>query len=308
MAEPGAPPTYRSGTQSVPAGGSVSTPEERAAALAFLQKLAAEVSEGSIDLPCFPEVVIRISTALADPKTTADHVVTIVGAEPRLAARILQTANSAAFNTSGKRLTDLRSAITRLGHQMVHGTAMSYAMQQMKNEASLRSIAQPMTQLWNRSITVASICRIVARRTKVNADAAFLTGLLHGIGNLYIMARAATQATGLGSEHSWLDLLIGWQASIGKAVLESWGFAEEMCDAVGEQEDHERRWKHEAALSDVLIASLLLADALQTPEPRAVATEGVNAFLTVAVKAEDCSAILSEAERQITLVHEALAA
>jgi HD-like signal output (HDOD) protein len=286
----------------------VSTPEERAAALAFLQKLATEVSEGSIDLPCFPEVVIRISTALADPKTTADHVVTIVGAEPRLAARILQTANSAAFNTSGKRLTDLRSAITRLGHQMVHGTAMSYAMQQMKNEASLRSIAQPMTQLWNRSITVASICRIVARRTKVNADAAFLTGLLHGIGNLYIMARAATQATGLGSEHPWLDLLIGWQASIGKAVLESWGFAEEMCDAVGEQEDHERRWKHEAALSDVLIASLVLADALQTPEPRAVATEGVNAFLTVAVKAEDCSAILSEAERQISLVHEALAA
>jgi HD-like signal output (HDOD) protein len=253
-------------------------------------------------------VVIRISTALADPKTTSDHVVTIVGAEPRLAARILQTANSAAFNTSGKPLTDLRSAITRLGHRMVHGTAMSYAMQQMKNEASLRSIAQPMTELWNKSIAVASICRIVARRTKVNADEAFLTGLLHGIGDLYIMARAATQATGLGSENSWLDLLVGWQASIGKAVLESWGFAEEMCAAVGEQADYERRWKHEAALSDVLIASLVLADALKTPEPRVVATEGINAFLTVGVKAEDGPAILTEAEKQIGLVHQALAA
>jgi HD-like signal output (HDOD) protein len=91
----------------------VSTPEERAAALAFLQKLAAEVSAGSIDLPCFPEVVIRVSTALSDPKTTADHVVTIVGAEPRLAARILQTANSAAFNTSGKPLTIRRHSIRR---------------------------------------------------------------------------------------------------------------------------------------------------------------------------------------------------
>jgi HD-like signal output (HDOD) protein len=309
MSESGAPPTYRSGTQSVPASGTASTPQERAAALAFLQKLASEVSEGSIDLPCFPEVVIRISTALADPKTTTDHVVTIVGAEPRLAARILQSANSAAFNTSGKPLTDLRSAITRLGHQMVHGTAMSYAMHQMKNEASLRSIVQPMTLLWNKSIAVASICRIVARHTKVNADEAFLTGLLHGIGNLYIMARAATQATGLGAENSWLDLLVGWQASIGKAVLESWGFAEEMCDAVGEQADHERRWKHEAALSDVLIASLVLADGLQTPEPRAAtATEGINAFLTVGVKPEDGSAILAEAEKQITLVHQALAA
>jgi HD-like signal output (HDOD) protein len=304
MSDPGAPPTYRSGTESVPAGGAASTPQERAAALAFLQKLASEVSAGSIDLPCFPEVVVRISTALADPKTTSDHVVTLVGAEPRLAARILQTANSAAFNTSGKPLTDLRSAVTRLGHQMVHGTAMSYAMHQMKNEASLRSIVQPMTLLWSKSIAVASICRIVARRTKVNADEAFLTGLLHGIGNLYIMARAATQATGLGS--SWLDLLAGWQAAIGKAVLESWGFAEEMCDAVGEQADHERRWKHEAALSDVLIASLVLADALKTPEPHVVATGGINAFQTVGVKAEDGRAILTEAEKQIRLVHDAL--
>jgi HD-like signal output (HDOD) protein len=308
MSDPGAPPTYRSGTESVPAGGAASTPQERAAALAFLQKLASEVSAGSIDLPCFPEVVVRISTALADPKTTSDHVVTLVGAEPRLAARILQTANSAAFNTSGKPLTDLRSAVTRLGHQMVHGTAMSYAMHQMKNEASLRSIVQPMTLLWSKSIAVASICRIVARRTKVNADEAFLTGLLHGIGNLYIMARAATQATGLGNENSWLDLLVGWQASIGKAVLESWGFAEEMCDAVGEQADHERRWKHQAALSDVLIASLVLADALNAPARAAAATEGINAFLTVAVKADDCGAILVEAERQISLVHAALAA
>src|SRR3984893_3587619 len=217
-------PTYRSGGESVPASDAAATLEERAIALKFLQNLATEVSQGTVDLPCFPDVVIRISQALADPNSTSERVVTMVGAEPRLAARVLQTANSAAFNSPGKPLADLRSAITRLGHQMVHGTAMSYAMQQMKNESSLRAIAKPMTLLWNKSIAVASICRIVARRTKVNADEAFLTGLLHGIGNLYIMARAATQATGLGNENSWLDLLVGWQASIGKAVLESWGF------------------------------------------------------------------------------------
>jgi HD-like signal output (HDOD) protein len=185
---------------------------------------------------------------------------------------------------------------------------MSYAMQQMKNEASLRSIVQPLTELWNRSIAVASISRLVAARTKVGADEAFLTGLLHGIGNLYIMARAATQGAGLAADHAWLDLLVGWQASIGKAVLESWGFAEEMCDAVGEQGDHERRWKHEAGLADVLIASLVLADALNAPEPRAVAIEGISVFLTVGLKSEDCGAVLAEAEQQISLVHAALAA
>jgi HD-like signal output (HDOD) protein len=178
-------------------------------------------------------------------------------------------------------------------------------MQQMKNESLLRSVAQPLTELWNKSITVASVCRIVAIRTRLSADEAFLAGLLHGIGNLYIMARAATQGT-LGAQSSWMELVLGWQASIGKAVLESWGFSQEMCDAVGEQGDHERRWKHEASLGDVLVASLTLADCLSAPEPRVVAIEGNNTFLTVGVKAADCAAILAEAQQQISLVHEAL--
>ena len=300
-------PTYRSGAESVPASDAAATLEERAVALAFLQKLANEVSKGTVDLPCFPDVVVRISHALADPNTTSDRVVTIVGAEPRLAARVLQTANSAAFNSSGKPLTDLRSAITRLGQQMVQSTAMSYAMQHMKNEASLRAIAEPLTALWNKSIAVASICKLVAARTKVSADEAFLTGLLHGIGKLYIMARAVSAADGLGSEQSWMELISGWQASIGKAVLQSWGFAEEMCEAVGDQDDVDRRWKHEARLVDVLIASLVLSDALKAPEPRTFATEGVNAFLSIGVTPADCGSILERADEEIRLIHEALA-
>ncbi|HEX3848363.1 MAG TPA: HDOD domain-containing protein [Steroidobacteraceae bacterium] len=285
--------------------GSALPAEERAAALAFLQKLAAEVSDGSIDLPCFPNVVVRISAALADANTTVDQVAAIVGTEPRLAARILQVANSAAFNTSGKPLADLKSAITRLGHRMVHGTAVSYAMVQMKNESVLRSIAQPLNELWSKSISVATICRIVARRTKLSPDEAFLTGLLHGIGHLYIMARAAIHGSSLADQRSWMDLLLGWQAPIGKAVLESWGFAEEMFDAVGEQNDRERRWKHEAGLSDVLVASLMLNEALNLPEPRRLATDGIGVYATCGVTAPLVPAILGEAEQQIGLVRQA---
>jgi HD-like signal output (HDOD) protein len=283
--------------------GNGSVMDEHANALAFLQQLAKEVSEGSIDLPCFPDVVVRISLALADANTNADKIVTIVGAEPRLAARILQTANSAAFNTSGKILTDLRSAITRLGQQMVQGTAMSYAMQQMKNEASLRPIAEPLTELWNRSIAVASLSRLVAAKTKVNADEAFLTGLLHGIGHLYILARSAADPI---NRQSVMQSVAGWHASIGKAVLENWGFAEALCDAVGEQGDRDRRWKHAATLTDILVASLVLADALQMPEPRTLGSEGVNAFLSIGVTPADCIVILSRADEQIRLIHEAL--
>src|ERR1700674_3915403 len=100
-------PTYQSGNGSVPATSMGTDSEARAAALDFLRLLAMEVSKGTVDLPCFPDVVVRIRHALADPNSTLEKTVSIVGNEPRLAARLVQTANSAAFNTSGKPLTDL---------------------------------------------------------------------------------------------------------------------------------------------------------------------------------------------------------
>jgi hypothetical protein len=80
-----------------------------------------------------------------------------------------------------------------------------------------------------------------------------------------------------------------------------------MCEAVGDLNDVERRWKHEARLVDVLIASLVLSDARNTPEPREFATEGIHAFLSIGVTPADCSAILERADEEIRLIHEALA-
>ena len=299
-------PTYPSGAQSLPAADVAGTSEIRGAALAFLHRLALEVSKGTVDLPCFPDVVFRIRKALADPNTTAEKTVTIIGAEPRLAARLLQSANSAAFNTSGKPLTDLRSAITRLGHQLVQSAAMAYAVQQLKHADSLRSIARPLSELWNECISVAAVCQAVARRTKVSPDEAFLTGLLHGIGRLYIMVREVGHAGSLGANRAFLDLVADWHPSIGQAVLDNWGFAQEMSAAVGDQNDHERRWVHDGELTDILIVSVVLAAELKTPAPRTVATKSVSAFHNLGLAEHDCNELLSRAESHLGSLHEAL--
>jgi HD-like signal output (HDOD) protein len=306
MSMPPVAPTYKSGKVSVAPVG-CSTPEEaRAAAFQFLSDLAAEVSSGTVDLPCFPDVVLRIRNALADPTTTPERTVTIVGAEPRLTARLLQTANSAAFNHSGKPLTDLRTAITRLGHQLVQSAAMAFAMQQMRDERSLQSIAKPLAELWEKSIAVASICQVLARRTKVSPDEAFLTGLLHGIGRLYIMVRAVGKPGDFNQRESFIELVSGWHASIGKAVLENWGFAQEMSDAIGDQDERDRKRKHESNLTDILIVGVVLARAMKMPVPRVIEMEGVDAFSIVGVSAADCATILTHAEYQLGSLHDAL--
>jgi HD-like signal output (HDOD) protein len=301
-------PTYRSGQGSVAPADSAAPDHARAAALQFLGRLAAELSTGTVDLPCFPNVVIQIRNALVDPKTTMERAVTIVGAEPRLTARLLQTANSAAFNQSGRLITDLKTAITRLGHQLVQSAAMAFAVQQMKNEESLRAVAAALSDLWEESIAVASICQVLARRTKVGPDEAFLTGLLHGIGRLYIMVRAVSEADALGADDLLMDLISGWHASIGQAVLENWGFAGELAEAVGAQCDieRERRRGHEVDLLDVLITGLQLAGFRQVAAPRKIDVKGMPASAAMGLSEQVCSEILLHAEYQLGALQDSL--
>jgi HD-like signal output (HDOD) protein len=298
--------TRQVGAASVPGKGIVSTQEDRAAALLFLRDLAAEVSGGTINLPCFPDVVLRIRKALADPDARLTQTVKIVGAEPRLAARLLQAANSAIFNPSGKPLTDLRAAITRLGHRAVQSSAMAFAVQQLRLAPALRSIAKPLNVLWEESISVASICQVIARRTHVNPDEAFLTGLLHGIGRLYVMVRAVGKSNKFFGNPSFMEMVEGWHPAIGKAVLENWGFDPEMSEAVGLQADHGHTGKFEADLTDVLVVSVVLALILREPGSRSVEMEGVNSFRRLRLTAQDCAAILKHADYQLGSLHATL--
>ncbi len=98
----------------------------------FVRSLAAELSGGHVDLPSFPEIALRVRRVLSDPDTTLEKVVRVVGSEPALAARLLRIANSASINRSGHSITDLRTAINRIGHNMVRSASISFAMNQIR--------------------------------------------------------------------------------------------------------------------------------------------------------------------------------
>ena len=60
MANASAAPTYASNKGSVPAEPGTEIAEARGTALEFLRLLAQELSKGTVDLPCFPDVVIDV--------------------------------------------------------------------------------------------------------------------------------------------------------------------------------------------------------------------------------------------------------
>jgi HD-like signal output (HDOD) protein len=233
---------------------------QSAAAFDFVRTLAAELSRGNVDLPSFPEIALRVRRVLSDPKSSVEQVVRVVGSEPALAARLLRIANSASFNRSGRPVTDLRAAINRLGHNMVRSASMSFSMAQIRKSNKLSGLAHHLTDLWERSTAVAAFAYVLARNcSKVNPDEAMLTGMMHGIGKLYVLTRVIDHPE-LFASNTMLNQIIGeWHASIGKAILENWKFDESMAQAVGDQADFSRTEEGPPDLSDVVAVAILMA-------------------------------------------------
>jgi predicted ATPase len=89
-------------------------------------------------------------------------------------------------------------------------------------------------------------------------------------------------------------------------VLENWRVGEAMAESVGQQSDYDRILRREADLTDVLIVSITLADALGQTPARVIEIGEVSSFRNIGLTQEDCSTILKHAEYQLGSLHDVL--
>jgi HD-like signal output (HDOD) protein len=197
---------------------------------------------------------------LSEPDSTLDQLVRVVGSEPALAARLLHMANSAALNPSGAPIRELRTALNLMGENMVRSASMAFAMAQIRGSAKLIAVKARLDVLWERSTLVAALAYVIAQTcTKINPDEAMLAGIMHGIGRLYVLTRAANFPELFGSEADLNGMLDDWHVEIGKTVLENWEFPEPIISAVAEQNILDRPGRRPPDLGDVLGAAVLMA-------------------------------------------------
>jgi HD-like signal output (HDOD) protein len=277
------------------------------AAFAFVQALAGELSKGKVDLPSFPDIALRVRKVLSDENVSQDNVVRVVGSEPALAARLMQIANSAALNFSGKAITELRTAISRMGFNMVRSAAIAFAMSQLKKVDALKGLEKPLDELWRRSAAVAAMSYAVARRfSKVNADTALLAGLLHGIGQLYILTRSAKHPGLFANQAAYNAIVRDWHSAIAKALLENWDMTEEIVEAVSNFEDLERAHSGPVDLTDVLTVGHLLASFKEHPESIELNMHDVAACTRMKIDKAAYEQLINESEGEIENLMQAL--
>lgn len=230
----------------------------QSAAFRFVALLAAEVSSGQVDLPAFPEVVARVKSALSKEDVTPVMIARVVASEAGLAARLMTMANSVIMNPGGSAITELKTAIVRIGYNNVRTTAVAYAISKLKQSEELQAIRKELELLWNEATMTATLAWAIARRVpNINADEAMLAGLVHNIGKVYILSRSQRMAGGAFNVADTTAIVRDWHANVGRAIVENWGFAPNIVAAVGEQDETDRVLR-QADMSDVLQAAVRL--------------------------------------------------
>ena len=273
--------------------------------LEFLSGMLDTLVAGTVDLPAFPQVVIKVQEAFKDPNYTPQKIARVIATERSLADRLLQMANSTAFNATGKVIIDLGVAINRLGAQKVYSVALGHAVAHMRQNESLRSIAPRLDELWSECVTVAHFTEAVAKRSSPPLPGAFAAGLLHGIGRFYIMVQAAKQETSIPQVPLNPALVDAWHPAIAKAVLKNWQIDEAVCDAVGAQAELNIVRPGPPTLTDVLIASIRLAARMRNSSE----TESLNAggaFARLDLTAEACKSLIARASEEVRALQRAL--
>ena len=276
------------------------------AAFTFVGVLAADVSSGEFDLPSWPEVVVQIRRALEDEDCCVDQVVRLIGSEPVLAARIIKMANSALVSRAAP-VSDLRGAVNRLGFEMVRNVAISLAMEQIFHGEAIKAARPYLAELWLHSTKVAALAFILAKQApQINADEAFLAGLVHDIGKLYVLMRAQNDAVLFDCEDALHDIMDAWHTSIGRAIVESWNLSEDLADAVGDHELHELEGGGPPTLTDIVCVANLLANQKQDDIDNPVDLNEIAACRRLGLNADLCVDIILESEEEIQHLRQSL--
>lgn len=198
-------------------------------ALQVKDEIVAQIKNDELVLPTLPEIALQVRDVAENPNATISDITQIVARDPALSARIIKVTNSPMVRSSTP-VTDLSSAISRLGIIYTSNLATGLAMEQMF-QATHDIIDKRLRECWSRAIEIASSAQVLARHfTRLKPDQAMLAGLIHQIGMLPILTYAENH-DGLLSDSLSLDLLLEkLHPALGSYILRRWKFPEELID------------------------------------------------------------------------------
>jgi len=190
-----------------------------------------------------PALLVKILDSLASDMTAA-QIAEIVALEPGVSAQILRLANSSFFGLRGK-VTTIDRAISVLGTKMVRNLVISAALAAHTARVTLHHLEPSV--FWQHSFETAEFAREFALAAKMNADEAWVTGILHDLGRIILHAHKKPLPDWLGRRHSQQEIA-EWELTefqvhspdLGLKLLKMWHIPPHLVDAIATAHDPDR--------------------------------------------------------------------
>jgi putative nucleotidyltransferase with HDIG domain len=228
----------------------------------FWNDLIRDIKSNRITLPALPEVVLKARKMLDDDQSTATQISRVIRADATITTRMLRLVNSPLYRTDHQ-IEDVKLAITRLGNKNVRSVITSLAMEQLYNTAFSKPIRKILRETWEHSAHVAALSYLIARdyttHFPLDPDEAMLAGLIHDIGKLPILEYIEVVPDLMINETAMRKVLEILHTRIGRIILKTWKFSDELIEVAGEHENLMREPGMSPDYTDIVIVANLLS-------------------------------------------------
>ena len=163
----------------------VQRPDLSTEARAVENLLVSHFDGHDLSLPPLMHVAESVLPRLRDTNADLGQVVSDLSSDQVIATAILRMANSPLYRGLNK-ITAIRPAVSRLGFKALRTLLIHESMRAVMfgRKGGANELAR---MVWRQSLASACIMRGLSKFTAVDEEQAFLTGLLHDIGNVVVL-------------------------------------------------------------------------------------------------------------------------
>lgn len=229
----------------------------KASTTELLHSLQADISANRLVLPMPPDLALRARSLIADPDCSINTLADLISTDATLSARLLKVVNSTAY--SGREpIHTISGAITRLGLQLVQSLINQLSLLQsiyQYDTQTRRWLREPVRQSQAVGVWAAALA---VQQTKLNPEEAMLSGLIHNIGALPVLARLARRHGTRTSADEAIAIARTLHQKVGIHILQQWHFPPHMLQIIEHQRNPAYGPGQATHYTDLVIAALAL--------------------------------------------------
>jgi len=163
----------------------IERPEDAQGAQRLENLLVQQFDGHDLTMPPLPQVPERVLQRLRDRNCSFARVAEDIAEDQVVAASVLRAVNSPLYRGVNE-ITSLQTAVARLGVNALRTLMMHQALKAATflKKSGDKELAE---SVWRRSLACAHIMNGLARFTRVDAEDAWLIGLMHDVGNVIVL-------------------------------------------------------------------------------------------------------------------------